>query len=696
VAGLAQDLSATFIQIQVLPQMMGVSVYPGFTEHAYRLVFPFEECFAPDAPVLLTVMPSGIVETRAVLQPKKEDALIAFTYPQNISDELAESRVYCTADGNADKSDPQDNGHRMLRDTAFVWRREDGTNALVQTWPTELNENFRKTFEITEGTNPDSDKFSPQAVSEFQAAMVRLFGSTATKCPIMFCHKKTVNTSPAVVGVGEDVLAHINENPELMRTLAILNVDSDGLGFVADGTSGDGKKFEKHFSLTAGEQCVVYRKVGWDTMGCIKPLHQFLRDADLQEPAISMRKDQNLESSRSMPNFDSKRGSRESEDRDKFKTSATVPNLDENPPIREDRDRCQSDTLMEHTTDVLHGHDQDVYRDYILRLWADTQRTPADRRRSLNPLLPDFERKVPDSFGFFGNAADSEDEWVRFAGISVLCLDYNKNVREAYKGRLRGREKDTAEDHFQSIRVWWKRELDGKLEDFLEDVEFVQALVRYRQASNSGVVVYRPRKTHVSPNDKHPRRDGNLHTYDTRSELLVIVQGSYLGAQDTCHNATFWTQAFPSVLEALDTRSIAGSVHPLAGYPELMEHSGYAEIVKELFPQVLAAIKKNNKPIDRIVVTGHSLGAAVGAGLVLALQNRDKYDLQAFLYAQPRSFQGLSDEVRNKETVLDIHNTLDPVVAASKIYKGLGSHAAFDGDLFAGDDKPKAFESFEY
>jgi len=69
-----------------------------------------------------------------------------------------------------------------------------------------------------------------------------------------------------------------------MRTLAILNIDSEGLGFVADGIDGHGTRFEQHFTLTAGEHCVVYRKVGWESMGCVKPLHQFLNDAELHEP----------------------------------------------------------------------------------------------------------------------------------------------------------------------------------------------------------------------------------------------------------------------------------------------------------------------------------------------------------------------------------------------------------------------------
>jgi hypothetical protein len=224
------------------------------------------------------------VENNKKLEPEKERGLIAYAYPQSISDEIAEIPVELQPSCNVDSSIAVDGNNKALRDTAFVWRREDGTNALVQTWPTTLNEKFRQDFEMSVDVNPDSAKFLPQAVSEFREAMVRLFGLSATSCPIMFCHKQLASTSPAVVGVGEEVLAHLKEHPELMRELAIASIDSDGLGFVSDGTNSKGEKFEKCFRLTPGEQCVVYRKTGWDTMGSIKPLHQFLRDAEFHEP----------------------------------------------------------------------------------------------------------------------------------------------------------------------------------------------------------------------------------------------------------------------------------------------------------------------------------------------------------------------------------------------------------------------------
>jgi len=260
-----------------------VCIYPGFTEHTYRMVFPFEERFAPLAPHLLTILPSGTVENDKVLEPRKEKGLITFAYPQDISDAAAELPVPQAREGNDDGGSAMNGPGRKVCETPFAWCRENGTNALVQTWPTNLNEKFRKEFEISVGVNPDSTKFLQQAVLEFQEAMVKLFGDAASSCPVWFCRKTLKSASPAVVGFSENVLAHVSKHPELMRELSIARIDLEGLGFVADGTNGKSEKFEKHFRLTPGEECVLYRKTGWDTMGCIKPLHQFLRDAELHE-----------------------------------------------------------------------------------------------------------------------------------------------------------------------------------------------------------------------------------------------------------------------------------------------------------------------------------------------------------------------------------------------------------------------------
>jgi len=260
--------------------------YPGFTEHTYRIVFPFEERFAPLAPNLLTILPSGTVENNKVLEPKKDKGLITFAYPQTISDEAAELPVPQSQDGSGDSSVDNDGKGRKVFDTEFVWRRQDGTNALVQTWATNINQQFRKDFEISEGVNEDATRFLPQAAVEFQQAMVQLFGHAANSCPLWFCHKQLTNASPAVVGLSEDVLAYVNQHPELMRELSIARIDLDSLSFVADVTNGKGEKFEKHFKMASGEESVLYRKMGWDTMGCTKPLHQFLVDAQLHEPPL--------------------------------------------------------------------------------------------------------------------------------------------------------------------------------------------------------------------------------------------------------------------------------------------------------------------------------------------------------------------------------------------------------------------------
>jgi len=126
-------------------------------------------------------------------------------------------------------------------------------------------------------------------------------GFTEGLCQEASGQKKQVSNSPAVVGISEAVLSHLREHPDLMRELAILSIDDDGVGFVADGTDVNGEKFEKHFKLTPGEQCVVYRKTGSDAMGHTKPLQQFVSDAELHEPPIvegaRLRVDSNLTAS---------------------------------------------------------------------------------------------------------------------------------------------------------------------------------------------------------------------------------------------------------------------------------------------------------------------------------------------------------------------------------------------------------------
>merc|ERR1712093_363166 len=126
--------------------------YSGFTEHSYRLLFNYEERFST-APMLWTVLPSGVIENEKKLEPKPEKGLLAYAYPQTLEESVALPHI----------------------DKPVVWKREDDTYALIQTWPTSYNQKFRDSWEIRD-RNPYPSKFIPQAAEEFRTAMLTMFG----------------------------------------------------------------------------------------------------------------------------------------------------------------------------------------------------------------------------------------------------------------------------------------------------------------------------------------------------------------------------------------------------------------------------------------------------------------------------------------------------------------------------------------
>jgi len=128
-----------------LPARWGIIIHPGFTEHSYRLVFDFEDAYAPETQAL-TILPSGVIETSGKLDPKKKNALICFSYPQMVSAEVAQMLV--------EVPETSYTGNRYL-ETPFVSMRADGTYALIQVWTTNLNDKFKSEFEISVGVNTD-------------------------------------------------------------------------------------------------------------------------------------------------------------------------------------------------------------------------------------------------------------------------------------------------------------------------------------------------------------------------------------------------------------------------------------------------------------------------------------------------------------------------------------------------------------
>lgn len=247
-----------------------VKKYRGFREHAYRLLFPYEKNFPDKDPDLLTILPSGLIENTKKLSAESERGLIAYTFAQFAEESVAQKIV--------DK-DSSWKG-KPYSTTPFVKKFGD-KYCLVQTWPTKFNDKFKQDFEC-KPNNPDPKKFEPEAVEAFKTCMETMFGADATKkSRIQFCHKVTENNAPCYVGLTESLLTYLKENKQEMMAVGIKELTPDG--FVANGEDGKGNKIEKPFKMERNTQYVVYKKFGWESMGCCKTLEQFEKEAEFLE-----------------------------------------------------------------------------------------------------------------------------------------------------------------------------------------------------------------------------------------------------------------------------------------------------------------------------------------------------------------------------------------------------------------------------
>jgi len=251
----------------------GVTQYTeGFKEHAYRLLFPYEDNFPDKEPHLLTILPTGVIETTKTLTSEKERGLIAYTFGQQIEKKLLEGKVV-----EAEASDWKGKKHA---DTPFIKDILGPKYTLIQTWPTKINEKFKQDFKMTD-FNPDPKKFEAGAVTDWKATIQALSGEDATdKVKIQYCHKTTNNDFSCYLGVTEDLLLYFKENNEAMIAVGIKEMTRTG--FVATGEDGKGTKIEKTFTMDPKTQYVVYKKVGWETMGCCKTKEQFDKECEFR------------------------------------------------------------------------------------------------------------------------------------------------------------------------------------------------------------------------------------------------------------------------------------------------------------------------------------------------------------------------------------------------------------------------------
>jgi len=250
-----------------------VTKYTGFKEHAYRLLFPYEDHFQTEAPHLLTILPSGVIENDKKLSAEKEKGLISYTYAQSVDKDVAQKVVETDKPDSAWKD-------KAYNNTPFVNKSGD-KYMLVQTWPTKINDKFKQEFKMTDH-NPDPKNFEKAAVNEFKACIETMFGKDATqKVGVKYCHKVTENNFPCYIGTTEALLEYFKDDTAAMKEVGIKELTSDGLGFVATGEDGKGKPVEKPFKMEAKTKYVIYKKFGWETMGCCKTKTQFDKEAEL-------------------------------------------------------------------------------------------------------------------------------------------------------------------------------------------------------------------------------------------------------------------------------------------------------------------------------------------------------------------------------------------------------------------------------
>jgi len=128
-------------------------------------------------------------------------------------------------------------------------------------------------------TNPDKKKFESGAVTDWKACIEELFGKDATKkVAIQYCRKTTDNEFPCYVGKTESLLKYLKETKAAMKEVGIKEVTADG--FVAEGKDGKNNNVSKTFTMEAITKYDVYKKKGWETMGCCKTYDQFVKECE--------------------------------------------------------------------------------------------------------------------------------------------------------------------------------------------------------------------------------------------------------------------------------------------------------------------------------------------------------------------------------------------------------------------------------
>ena len=168
-----------------------MEIFTGFYEDACRLVVCAKD-LPQESRNIQTVMPTGVKEMEKELKPGDEKGIITYPVIQSLSEEQVKQLLgpgvlhYGVRDQYSDRDSSLE---------PYVWRREEGTYAVVQMWLVKYDEAFQSDFQITY-TNPDPKRFDPRAVAELQRALRILYRGTAADGkdrPVRYCRRRVKN-----------------------------------------------------------------------------------------------------------------------------------------------------------------------------------------------------------------------------------------------------------------------------------------------------------------------------------------------------------------------------------------------------------------------------------------------------------------------------------------------------------------------
>jgi len=247
----------------------GLRVFQGFHEKAFRLVFEKEEAAGTETKWVETILPSSEIEMKKKFKPQKGKGLMTFGYPQEICKDAA--RKYTVR--------PEGPGYFIHNDTP-----DNPKYPLVQTWTVNVNENFRKDYDImTEDQSQSEPGFHADAISAFRKSMEKCFSSAEVdKYGIKCCRMKKVKENKHLVVTGmRAVLEAFIQNKDVQANFFIT---AEKHGFRA-WSKQKGKWFPRSQRFEWGndmdEVYVLYTRDGNSQMTCMMKESQFVREKTL-------------------------------------------------------------------------------------------------------------------------------------------------------------------------------------------------------------------------------------------------------------------------------------------------------------------------------------------------------------------------------------------------------------------------------